>query len=474
MKESIVNLTGYKGYKVSNRGRILDNNGNEVELNQKYTAQFNKPYVDLWKDGRCYTEQVAKLVAKEFCKEGADDIVHHIDGNEFNNCADNLQYTPIQEDDEIDPNTLLMENIKLACKYGPSGYRESDYTNYDSVKSEARKIVDGVVDMFMSFPAFSCIPKHQRRDVIIKDRRIKIDYDLSIDELRVVNTRQLLLDHVEDTLWVLDFMKCAIRTIVKDMEENASYRFQGAHLVPQKNTTNPKNIKSQVIKTLHLDLNDEIDQNLTRLIDKINIFNQKKEEVSTIIEEERFKSKILSLEDYELEIMFREVDDDCILNYLIKYDNRKKAEEILDLVRKVFETKGYTPKNLKLTIEDDWITKLSDELGINKDEEYEEDDIFCDETDPELIEMFDKQIQDDIAFFALESKKERDAKKVVNATKASCRPISIKHKETGEVHSFESNKECMEFLNLPQNTYLRFKKGTTKTNKIWEIVNNPE
>ena len=132
-------------------------------MNQKYTAQFNKPYVDLWKDGRCYTEQVAKLVAKEFCKEGADDIVHHIDGNEFNNCADNLQYTPIQEDDEIDPNTLLMENIKLACKYGPSGYRESDYTNYDSVKSEARKIVDGVVDMFMTFPAFSCIPKHQRR-----------------------------------------------------------------------------------------------------------------------------------------------------------------------------------------------------------------------------------------------------------------------------------------------------------------------
>lgn len=473
MKEFIVDLTGYKGlYKVSDRGRVLDIDGKEVKLNKKYTDRFNKPYVDLWKDGRCYTEQVAKLVAKEFCEEGADDVVYHIDGDEFNNSADNLQYTPIQEEDEVDPNALLMENIKLACKYGPSGYRESDYTNYGSVKSEARKIVDGIVDMFMSFPSYTIIPKHQRRDVIIKDRRINIDYDLSIDELKVVDTRQLLLDHVEDTLWVLDFMKCAVRTIVKDMEENTSFRFQNSHLVPQKSVTNPKNIKLQVIKTLHLDLNDEIDQNLTRLIDKINIFNQKKEEVHTIIEEERFKSKILSIEDDELEIMFREVDDHCILEYILQHDNRKKAEEILDLVRKVFETKGYSPKDLELTVEDDWIAKLSDELGINKEDE--EEDIFCDEDDPELIEMFDKQIQDDIALFALQTKKERDAKKVESMAKARLRPISIKNKETGEVHSFESNQECMEFLGLPKPTYIRFKKGTTKTNKIWEIVNNPE
>lgn len=91
-------MTGYEGlYKVSDKGRVLDNNNNEIELNEVLTAKYNKPYVDLWKNGHCRPMSVALLVALEFCEEGDTDAVVHLDGDEFNNDVDNLQFGSMQK-----------------------------------------------------------------------------------------------------------------------------------------------------------------------------------------------------------------------------------------------------------------------------------------------------------------------------------------------------------------------------------------
>ena len=52
--------------------------------------------------------------------------------------------------------------------------------------------------------------------------------------------------------------------------------------------------------------------------------------------------------------------------------------------------------------------------------------------------------------------------------------ITIKNIETNETKVFDSSDECAKFLNLSKSTMIRFKKGTTKLNKIWQVVDEQE
>lgn len=52
--------------------------------------------------------------------------------------------------------------------------------------------------------------------------------------------------------------------------------------------------------------------------------------------------------------------------------------------------------------------------------------------------------------------------------------ITIKNIETNEIKTFDSSDECAKFLNISKHTMVKFKQGTTKLNKIWQVVDEQE
>ena len=52
--------------------------------------------------------------------------------------------------------------------------------------------------------------------------------------------------------------------------------------------------------------------------------------------------------------------------------------------------------------------------------------------------------------------------------------ITIKNIETNEIKTFDSSDECGKFFNISKRTMVKFKQGTTKLNKRWQIVDEQE
>ena len=52
--------------------------------------------------------------------------------------------------------------------------------------------------------------------------------------------------------------------------------------------------------------------------------------------------------------------------------------------------------------------------------------------------------------------------------------ITIKNTQTNETKTFDSSDECAKFLNISKRTMVNFKQGTTKLNKIWQVVDEQE
>lgn len=81
----------YKGYKVSNQGRVFNSKGNEI-----FGVLHRDGYRFMWMDGRIIP--MHRIIAECFCSEHTDDmVVDHKDCNKQNNRADNLEWVTPQE-----------------------------------------------------------------------------------------------------------------------------------------------------------------------------------------------------------------------------------------------------------------------------------------------------------------------------------------------------------------------------------------
>lgn len=111
MKEIWKDIQDYRGYQVSNLGRVRTYNkitykkGIERHWKDrilKYKSKIdNTGYrVDLWKEGKPKTLLVARLVAFTFYEQDINNhnlTVDHLDGNRFNNNLDNLELVSLSE-----------------------------------------------------------------------------------------------------------------------------------------------------------------------------------------------------------------------------------------------------------------------------------------------------------------------------------------------------------------------------------------
>ena len=121
--EHFLNISGYKNYKISNFGRVMNSR----------TGRILKPRADghgylnvyLCKDGKGKNHKIHKLVANEFIdKIDGKTCVDHIDKNRLNNIVENLRWVTRSENDRnrsmMVTNTSGFKGVcyhKLAKKY---------------------------------------------------------------------------------------------------------------------------------------------------------------------------------------------------------------------------------------------------------------------------------------------------------------------------------------------------------------------
>lgn len=78
-------------YYVSNYGRVLSVNKHSKHILQQTADNDNYLWITTSIDGKCKNHRVHQLVADYFLyKPKGANLIHHIDGNKWNNNADNL------------------------------------------------------------------------------------------------------------------------------------------------------------------------------------------------------------------------------------------------------------------------------------------------------------------------------------------------------------------------------------------------
>ena len=123
-----------------------------------------------------------------------------------------------------------------------------------------------------------------------------------------------------------------------------------------------------------------------------------------------------------------------------------------------------------LTAEADWSTIIPAYYGI---ETTTSDEDMFNELEPEDLPTMEIDLFDPVKLKreCLDDFLERNRKMAGSTSKQNHKvAITIKNIETNETKTFDSSNECAKFLNLSKITMIRFKKGTTKLNKIWQIV----
>lgn len=108
-------IEGYEDrYLISDKGRIkslVNNNGKRRELIRiPRKGKNGYLYLNLWKDGKCKSKKIHRLVAEHFIKNPNNKPqVNHIDGNKLNNKVSNLEWCTAQENTMHAINTGLMK-----------------------------------------------------------------------------------------------------------------------------------------------------------------------------------------------------------------------------------------------------------------------------------------------------------------------------------------------------------------------------
>ena len=95
-----VELINYPNYKISNFGRILNNQTQRIKRTPLDNHGY--PHTNLWSKGQGKTHQVHKLVYQSFHPEDILEgfVINHIDGNKTNNCLSNLEKVSYSENNK--------------------------------------------------------------------------------------------------------------------------------------------------------------------------------------------------------------------------------------------------------------------------------------------------------------------------------------------------------------------------------------
>lgn len=352
----------------------------------------------------------------------------------------------IYNGNSIDTQEAILDKTKKASK-----------VDIENVKCKAHWELDRLIDeygeSFMNTP--------------IKEGKWKYTYE----ELKTINIDELLSYSNNDAFWIADFFKSTYNTVNEYLKEYAPYKF-----VNFESVSTYKNTKAYIVngiaEVLRLNKDNEVHSNLIKVIEKVyDYYKSLKTNEDTIASKETYLKQELLEEDQQTTKENIEFGIDDLIEYgIYHYDNANTAREILELVAMVVEN-GDTLQSIEgLTAEADWSAIIPAYYGI---ETTTSDDDMFNELDPEDlpamdVDLFDpeqvtKECKDDFI--------DRKRKEAGSATKQNHKvAITIKNTQTNEIKSFDSSDECAKFLNISKRTMVKFKQGSTKQNKIWQIV----
>ena len=352
----------------------------------------------------------------------------------------------IYNNDSIDTLEAILDKTKKAVK-----------VDIENVKCKAHWELDRLIDeygeLFMDTP--------------VEEGKWQYTYT----ELQKLNIDELLQYTRNDAFWIVDFLKSTYNTVNEYLKEYAPHRY-----VDGKDTTTYKDTKAyivnNIVEVLRLNKENEVHSNLIKVIEKVyDYYKSLKINEDTIASKETYLKQELLEEDPKTTKDNIEFGIDNLIEYgIYHYDNANTAKEVLELVAMVVEN-GDTLQSIEgLTPEADWSTIIPAYYGI---ETTTSDEDMFNELDPEdlpamdidlfNLEQITKECKDDFI--------ERNRKSAGSASKQNHKvAITIKNIETNETKTFDSSDECAKYLDINKRQMVRFKQGTTKLNKIWQIV----
>ena len=352
----------------------------------------------------------------------------------------------IYNNDSIDTLEAILDKTKKAAK-----------VDIENVKCKAHWELDRLIDEYGEI----------FRDTPVEEGKWQYTYA----ELQKLNIDELLQYTRNDAFWIADFFKSTYNTVNEYLKEYAPYKYVNFKSVSTYKDTKAY-IVNNIVEVLRLNKENEVHNNLIKVIEKVyDYYKSLKVNEDTIASKETYLKQELLEEDPQITKENIEFGIDNLIEYSIyHYDNANTAKEVLELVAMVVEN-GDTLQSIEgLTAEADWSAIIPAYYGI---ENTTSDEDMFNELDPEDlpamdIDLFDleqltKECKDDFI--------KRNRKSAGSVSKQNHKvAITIKNIETNETKTFDSADECAKFLNLSKRTMIRFKKGTTKLNKIWQIV----
>ena len=154
MREIWKDIKNFKGYQVSNKGRIRT--FNKVTYTYKHGERhwrnkilhykgntYKTGYrVDLWKEGKPYTLLVARLVAFTFYNEDINNhklTVDHIDGDRLNNNLENLELVSLKENIQRGFENGLYKNQKKIKLINKNNNKSETYRSMTQASESIKK-----------------------------------------------------------------------------------------------------------------------------------------------------------------------------------------------------------------------------------------------------------------------------------------------------------------------------------------------
>ena len=352
----------------------------------------------------------------------------------------------IYNNDSIDTLEAILDKTKKASK-----------VDIENVKCKAHWELDRLIDEYGE--SFMDTPVEEGK------------WQYTYAELQKLNIDELLQYTRNDAFWIVDFFKSTYNTVNEYLKEYAPHKY-----VDGKATTTYKDTKSYIVngivEVLRLNKENEVHSNLIKVIEKVyDYYKSLKINEDTIASKETYLKQELLEEDPKTTKENIEFGIDNLIEYgIYHYDNANTAKEVLELVAMVIEN-GDTLQSIEgLTAEADWSTIIPAYYGIET--ETSDEDMF-NELDPEDLPTMEVDLFDPVKLKreCLDDFLERNRKMAGSTSKQNHKAaITIKNIETNETKTFDSSDECGKFLNISKRTMVNFKQGTTKLNKIWQIV----
>lgn len=283
----------------------------------------------------------------------------------------------------------------------------------------------------------------------------------------------LFLKDIEDPFYLIQFVHATMITLAEDVEDCTEFEFFGKDY-----------FKDEFTNIFKLNTTDQDTQEykfgkaLLQLVDKVYNYFTTPYAGSKELKQEFLNSSNIEDTIYELKPDYTSDEDKQIIALMQvvvnQGDETLSAFEDLtvdanwkhiilshyncEAIEYPLFTEVYNvPKKAK----DNPIIKNLSSLDIFQ--ELDENELPSIEVDLFDLEKLKKECLDDFL--------ERNRKEAGSVSKQNHKvAITIKNIETNETKTFDSSEECGKFLNLSKRTMIRFKQGTTKLNKIWQIV----